>query len=86
MLEIQRIRNNSEEVIEALKKRHFDAAPIVDELSTLDAEWRSKKGEMESVAADMNKISKEIGLLFREGKQEEETQQQEQHHHQQQQP
>ena len=71
MLEIQRIRNNSEEVVEALKKRHFDAAPIVDELLTLDAEWRSKKGEMESVAADMNKISKEIGLLFSEGKQEE---------------
>ena len=71
MLEIQRIRNKSEEVVEALKKRHFDAVPIVDELLTLDADWRSKKGEMESVAADMNKISKEIGLLFREGKQEE---------------
>lgn len=71
MLEIQRLRSNTEEIVEALKKRHFDAQPIVDELLSKDEDWRSKKTEMESVAAEMNKISKEIGLLFREGKTEE---------------
>jgi seryl-tRNA synthetase len=71
MLEIQRLRSNTEEIVEALKKRHFDAQPIVDELLSNDEDWRSKKTEMESVAAEMNKISKEIGLLFREGKTEE---------------
>jgi len=68
MLEIQRIRNEKEAVIEGLKKRHFDARPIVDELIETDASWRSKKGELESIAAQMNQISKEIGLLFKEGK------------------
>ena len=71
MLEIQRLRSNTEEIVEALKKRHFDAQPIVDELLSKDEDWRAKKTEMESVAAEMNKISKEIGLLFREGKTEE---------------
>jgi seryl-tRNA synthetase len=71
MLEIQRLRSNTEEIVEALKKRHFDAQPIVDELLSKDEDWRAKKTEMEAVAAEMNKISKEIGLLFREGKTEE---------------
>ncbi|MCR9172136.1 MAG: serine--tRNA ligase [bacterium] len=71
MLEIQRIRNEKEAVIEGLKKRHFDARPIVDELIEVDASWRSKKGELESIAAQMNQISKQIGILFREGKTEE---------------
>lgn len=71
MLEIQRIRNEKEAIIEGLKKRHFDARPIVDELIEVDASWRSKKGELESIAAQMNQISKQIGLLFKEGKTEE---------------
>ncbi len=71
MLEIQRIRNEKEGIIEGLQKRHFDARPVLDEILSLDEQWRSKKTEMESVAARMNQISKEIGLLFREGKQEE---------------
>ncbi|XOV69266.1 MAG: serine--tRNA ligase [Fluviicola sp.] len=71
MLEIQRIRNEKEAIIEGLKKRHFDARPIVEELIEVDASWRSKKGELESIAAQMNQISKQIGILFREGKAEE---------------
>ncbi len=68
MLEIQRIRNEKEVIIEGLKKRHFDARPIVEELIEVDASWRSKKGELESIAAQMNQISKQIGLLFKDGK------------------
>lgn len=71
MLEIQRIRNEKEAVIEGLKKRHFDARPIIDELIEVDTSWRSKKGELESIAAQMNQISKQIGLLFKDGKVEE---------------
>lgn len=68
MLEIQRIRTEKEAVIEGLKKRHFDAAPIVEELIQLDEQWRSKKTDLEKIAAQMNAISKEIGILFRDGK------------------
>lgn len=71
MLEIQRIRTEKEAVIEGLRKRHFDARPIIDDLLAKDELWRSKKTEMEQVSAQMNQISKEIGILFREGKQEE---------------
>lgn len=71
MLEITRIRNNKEEVIEGLKKRHFDAAPIVEAILTKDEQWRATKQELEQIAAEMNQISKEIGILFKSGKQEE---------------
>lgn len=71
MLEIQRIRAEKEAIIEGLKKRHFDAAPIIDELLTIDTDWRTTKTELENVAAEMNQISKEIGLLMREGKKDE---------------
>ena len=71
MLEIQRIRNEKEAIIEGLKKRHFDAEPIINEVISTDEQWRSKKAELESIAAQMNQISKQIGILFKEGKIEE---------------
>jgi seryl-tRNA synthetase len=71
MLEIQRIRTEKDSIIEGLKKRHFDAAPVVAEILSLDEQWRAQKSAMEQVAAQMNQISKEIGILFREGKQAE---------------
>ncbi len=71
MLEIQRIRQEKEQIIEGLKKRHFDATKIIDEVISADAAWRQKKTELENVAAQMNSISKEIGILFREGKTDE---------------
>lgn len=71
MLEIQQLRSDKESVIESLKKRFFDAVPVIDEILALDEEWRTKKSEMEAASAQMNQISKEIGILFREGKQEE---------------
>ncbi|MBL4862758.1 MAG: serine--tRNA ligase [Crocinitomicaceae bacterium] len=74
MLEIQRIRNEKESVIEGLKKRHFDATPIVDELIATDENWRLKKTELEQIASQMNQISKQIGILFKSGKQEEANQ------------
>jgi seryl-tRNA synthetase len=71
MLEIQRIRNEKKAIIEGLKKRHFDATPIVEEVLSVDKQWRAKKGELEKVASQMNQISKQIGILFGQGKQEE---------------
>lgn len=68
MLEIQRIRTEKEAVIEGLKKRHFDAAPIVEALLAKDQEWRESKIELETISAELNKISKEVGELFQQGK------------------
>ena len=68
MLSLRFIQNKPEEVIEKLKKKNFDAANIVKEIINL----YEKKNETQSLAdqakAEMNKLSKEIGILFREGK------------------
>lgn len=71
MLEIQRIRNEKEAIVEGLNKRFFDAAPIIDAILEKDNNWRSLKTEMENISAEMNRVSKEIGLLFQSGKQAE---------------
>jgi seryl-tRNA synthetase len=71
MLEIQRIRTEKQAVIDGLKKRNFDATPIVDNLLEVDQKWRSSKTELETIAAELNQLSKEIGDLFKSGKQEE---------------
>lgn len=71
MLEIQRIRNEKETIVEGLKKRFFDATPILDSILEKDNNWRSLKTEMETISAEMNKLSKEIGSLFQSGKQAE---------------
>jgi seryl-tRNA synthetase len=68
MLEIQRIRNSKDEIIQGLKKRHFDAEKLVDDILNLDTKWRHSKSELEDVASQMNSISKQIGLLFKERK------------------
>jgi len=74
MLEIQRIRNEKQAVIDGLKKRNFDAEPIVKDLLDIDQKWRASKTELESIAAELNLLSKEIGSLFKAGKQEEANQ------------
>lgn len=71
MLEIQRIRNEKEAVIEGLKKRNIDATETIEKLLDVDQQWRNSKSELESIAAELNTIAKEIGDLFKQGKQEE---------------
>lgn len=73
MLEITRIRDNKAEIIERLKVRNMDAAPIMDNILATDEAWRAKKQELETILAESNSIAKQIGQLFREGKQEEAT-------------
>lgn len=73
MLEIQRIRTDKNGIIEGLKKRHFDAAPILDQLLELDTRWREQRGTLEGISAELNQLAKEIGDLFKQGKQAEAT-------------
>lgn len=71
MLEIQRIRTDKEGIIAGLNKRHFDAAPVLDAIIEKDNAWRSAKTEMESIAAELNKIAKSIGELMKSGQKDE---------------
>src|SRR5690554_376404 len=68
MLEITRIRNEKDRLIEDLKKRGQDFSSVINQISEFDEQWRSKKTELESLLAESNKISKEIGELFKSGK------------------
>jgi len=68
MLNIRFIQDNSELVIDKLKRKNFDATEIVTAITDLYKQKNKLQGEADNAKAEMNKISKEIGLLFREGK------------------
>ncbi len=71
MLNLKFIQDNPELVVEKLKRKNFDASEIVSTIIDLYAQKNKLQGEADNAKAEMNKISKEIGQLFREGKQEE---------------
>ncbi len=68
MLPITLIRENREFVAERLKVKNFQAEEILDRILELDTNRRAIQTKSDSLLADMNKISKEIGILMREGK------------------
>lgn len=71
MLEIGKIRSNKEDLIERLKIRNVDATENINNILELDNSWRKSKTELDLASAEMNKLSKEIGMLFKSGKVEE---------------
>ncbi len=62
MLDINLIRENPDLVREALKKRQEDPAPV-DRVLELDAQRRDLIQNTESLKAERNKVSKEIGKM-----------------------
>ena len=71
MLQLQAIRENKEELIQGLKKRDLDAQPLIEKVLELDESRRALQTRLDSVLAEANKISKEIGGLFKSGNVEE---------------
>ncbi len=68
MLQIQAIRNNESAIINALKKRHIDAAPIIADILEADQKRRATQTALDENLAKANSIAKEIGILFKSGK------------------
>lgn len=68
MLELQRIRENKEEIIERMRVRNFDAKELLDSVVELDESRRKTQGALDSELAESNKIAKSVGQLFKEGK------------------
>ncbi len=62
MLDIELIRNDPERVREALRKRNDDPA-LVDEVHALDIQRREMLQEVETLRAERNRVSKEIGRM-----------------------
>jgi len=67
MLQVQFIRENTELIVDRLKKRNFDAAPLLKEVLALDEKRRNTQVLFDNTQADSNKLSKEIGMLFKNG-------------------
>ena len=72
MLQVAYIRDNKENVIRSLEKRRFTrASEIIDEVIALDDQRKNTQSEHDQVLAESNSLSKQIGLLMREGKKQE---------------
>lgn len=71
MLQVSFLREQKERVLEGLKKRNFKSLELVDEAIQLDDLRKKTQQELDSQLSEINKISKEIGLLMKEGKKDE---------------
>lgn len=72
MIDIKFLRENPEIVKQNIRNKFQDSKlPMVDEVIGLDKENREIKKEVESLRANRNKISKQIGALMAQGKKEE---------------
>jgi seryl-tRNA synthetase len=69
MLTINLIREKRDFVIERLKVKNFESHDIIDKILAVDSEKRETQTRTDLLQSEMNKISKEIGFLIKEGKQ-----------------
>ncbi|WP_412986564.1 serine--tRNA ligase [Pontimicrobium sp. IMCC45349] len=67
MLQVPFIRDNQELVIERLTKRNIDAKEMIAEVISIDEQRRSLQTKFDNASAEMNALSKEIGMLYKSG-------------------
>ena len=68
MLQVQYIRDHKEEVISKMAKRNLEVTELIGQILQLDEERRATQTRLDSTLAESNKLSKEIGMLFKTGK------------------
>lgn len=71
MLTINLIREKKEFIIERLKVKNFKSEEIINKILSLDTSRREIQAKTDMMQADMNRISKEIGTLMKDGKRDE---------------
>ena len=71
MLQVSFLREQKERVVEGLKKRNFKNLELVDEAIQLDDLRKKTQLELDTQLSEINKISKEIGMLMKDGKKDE---------------
>ena len=67
MLQTPYIRENKEEVIQKLLKKNYDAKDIIELICQKDDLRKETQSQLDDVLAQSNQLSKEIGLLFKNG-------------------
>ena len=71
MLQLQRIRENKDALVQALAKRNIDAKAMLNGVLLLDEKRRGLQAQLDNTLAESNKLSKEIGMLYKSGKPDE---------------
>ncbi|MFD2551682.1 serine--tRNA ligase [Bizionia sediminis] len=67
MLQIPFIRTHKDLIIERLEKRHIDATSMINQVIALDEQRRQQQTELDSLLAESNALSKDIGILYKSG-------------------
>lgn len=71
MIDMKFLRENPEAVKENIRKKfQEEKLPLVDEVIALDSEARKTQQEADTLRANRNKLSKQIGALMGQGKKE----------------
>jgi seryl-tRNA synthetase len=68
MLTLKFIQENSDLIIERLKVKNFDASEIINQVIEQNNRRKETQVKVDQLKAEMNKLSKEIGKLFKEKK------------------
>ncbi|MFH0842009.1 MAG: serine--tRNA ligase [Bacteroidota bacterium] len=71
MLTINLIREKRDFIISRLKIKNFEAEQIIDRILSLDSSRREIISKTDILQAEMNRISKEIGSLIKNGRKDE---------------
>jgi len=66
MIEIARLRSAPEAIIQALRKKHFEAAPLVEQALAYDEERRHTQAELDTLRNQLNTLSRQIGEAMRQ--------------------
>ncbi len=70
MLPIQLFRQNKELVLQGLAKKNFKETELVDQIIDADERRRQYQAEHDNLAASVNAVSKQIGMLMAKGEKE----------------
>lgn len=70
MIPISLIRKNKAEIIAGLSKRHVDYSLQIEEIVLFDEERKKVQKQLDEILSDLNRLSKEIGDLYKSGNRE----------------
>ena len=71
MLQINTIRENKDEIISRLSIKNFEGKDLINKALEIDSSRRATQSELDSLLAAQNTIAKQVGELFKTGKQAE---------------
>lgn len=72
MLTLNLIKQDTERVIRGLEKKQFEGArKAIEDVLAVDRKRREAQQKMDSTKAEMGKLSKQIGVMMKEGRRDE---------------